>query len=463
MNSYTSQQSTSFYDEDLKLQDLFGHNVQVKNVIELSNNASLSASEDKPMHKIQIEKTVTNTVRPATKENIIATIESAKTDAGFQNEVEDSYTGKLKSSESNCNKDDALVTLEHLARGIDNAFASDEYCAEGKELKLKDRDGDIELLENEVRKLSQELNEMKRLTGKVDNETHVGKDSQETENSCVKCEKEFEMGRRNDKMEKLEIELEEKITREMILTEENNNLQAEVKKLKDSLLEQQNANDLLLRQVKNLDERLKAEMYNSIEIRSQRWSLKRITRENSELQSRLQVVEQTNAKLLLENESLRNWNDVLYAKADNLEESIGDLQSCLTLSQLRYERLETTHKKVVKERDECHVEMESLRDTYRASKSRSDSRIEQLKEKCIQLIEDCKVRDGQIRRFEYELNQLKKTVVCSKERIAKRKRETIIYFNTAPLMDGKNLTDNWSVPQVGQEQQTLKPLVNKVC
>ncbi|QLL32131.1 hypothetical protein HG536_0C02990 [Torulaspora globosa] len=560
MNSYTNQESTCFYDENLILKDVYGHNDQVRNAIELSNNASLSSNEANPTHKILVEKSaVTDMVRPANEEHIIDSLESAKANVDLQNALKDSYTEKLNRRERNyiktneivrstttsisptssartckglnfettrvmsfeqdeiapkrainstalekpilkdhsdksvtynhvdeigksellteidgiyniCdlpqsifNKDNAVVG--HLACEGTNAFEAHEYCVERKELKLKDRDSQIERLENEVRKLTQELNELKRVPGKVDNETHVGEDSRETENSCIKCDKELEMERKNDKMKRLEIDLEEKIGREIILTEENNNLQMEVKKLKDSLLEQQNANDSLLCQVKSLDERLKTEITNSIDIRSKMWSLKRITRDNLELQSRLKAAEQTNAKLLHENESLLKWNDVLYAKADNLEDSIGDLQSCLTFSQLRYKRLETTHQEVVKERDECHTEIKSLRDTYHASKSRSDLRIEQLKEKCMQFMEDCKVRDEQIRSFEYELNLMKKTLVSSKGRMAKKKRETIIYFNTAPLMDGEDLTDNWSVAQsqIGRERQTLKPLVNKVC
>ncbi|QLQ82539.1 hypothetical protein HG537_0H03010 [Torulaspora globosa] len=337
MNFNTSQESTWSYNENLILEDIYGHNDQIRNAMEFSNNASLSSSEDNSMDRIQVEKyTLTDKVRPASEKHIIVTFESVEADVDLQIALKDSYTKKQKKSnkriksitssaasstrkcnddiiakravnsaalekpiltdnsekfvsfndaydieksepltkicrinnlcdlpQRNCSKDDALITLKHVARGVANASEAHEYCAERKELKLKDPDNHIEMLENKVWKLTQELNELKRVTGKVDNET------QETQNSCIKCGKELEMKRMNDKMEKLELDLEEKITRETILTEENNNLQMEVTKLKDSLLEQQNANDSLLCQVKNLDERLKTEMTNSIDIRGQ--------------------------------------------------------------------------------------------------------------------------------------------------------------------------------------------------
>lgn len=374
------------------------------------------------------------------------------------------------STDTKLGGEETVITLKRLARGVANAFKTKEYCMNHvkdktirrKNIILRERNKHIRILKDEVQKLTGKLTELGHAPEEVSSLSDIGEDQEDSEDSFLEEDEELDMEEINEALEK---ELEEKVALEEILTSENDNLKVEVKNLKDSLLEQQNANETLLCQVRDLGEQLENESIKSIDYRNKTTSsLEKITRESLELKSKLQVAEEANKEMLLEKEGLYNWNEALYQRADDLGASIVDLQSSLTLSQLSHKRLEKTHQKVKEERDECHKEIKALKHTNYATKWGLELYIEQLQTKCDQLTEDCKVRDAQIHQFEYELVQMKKTLACSSGRMAKKRRETIIYFNTAPSVGDERSIDNWSEEksQFDRGRQILKPIVNMI-
>lgn len=350
-------------------------------------------------------------------------------------------------------KDDPILSLELLARGVGNAFKSHEVCwkrvrhgeLESKDAALELLQAQIKMLETENKTLGKEMRDIKQ-----ELETDLNKTIPESQKKMEGNIPEIRNG--IVKMGILKLDLIDTRSKVRALNYENEALKQENEKIRLCLQGQR-------------EESQTKKLLSGLEVKRKLTEQKRLLNDqgndaingklrqlNRELNCRLEATKQSNAKLTQQNRKLTELNEYLRKQTGSLEGSLAITKKAL-LTSLSSERTnERVSLKLINDLKDCQSQITQLSEHNRASELSLTMRIKQWETKYAQVVDENQARNHEAQKSESEGKDSKRG----------RAGVTATFPRSKQHVDTKSNLDPAKEPHVSTRQRILKSMASRI-